>query len=192
MLKFLNKIFITSGQYARKHHRLVSVSEQDLVDCSKRNYGCNGGWPKYAFQDVIDNNGINTESAYPYKARDGSCKYSYNNYRVRISSYKCTEQTEDAVQKAVATVGPVSAVIDASRYTFQFYSSGVYNDPYCRANLDHAVAIVGYGKLNGKDYWTVKNSWGTSWGQRGYILMSRNKNNQCAIASNVCYPIISN
>ena len=171
----------------------MSFSEQNLVDCSKRNYGCNGGWTPFAFMDVIDNNGISIESVYPYEARDDTCKYTINKYDVTFSRIKLIEQSEDAVQQAVATVGPVSAAIDASRYTFQLYSSGVYDEPYCSSTRhNHAIAIVGYGNLNGKDYWLVKNSWGTSWGQQGYILMSRNKNNQCAIASSVSYVIINN
>ena len=170
-----------------------SLSEQNLVDCSYTHgtHGCNGGNPAAAFQYVIDNHGINQDNVYPYKARVESCKYNYKNYSVSISGYKFIEKSEEALQQAVATEGPVSVCIDTSRYSFQFYSSRVYDEPSCSStNLVHAVAVVGYGNLNGKDYWLVKNSWGTSWGQRGYILMSRNKNNQCAIASYALYPIV--
>ena len=191
MLKLLIKIFITLGQYAKKKHALVSFSEQNLVDCDGKDYGCNGGWPANAFEYTL--NGINRESVYPYRGRQQTCQYNSKKLGTKVNNWHYVIPTEDenAVQKAVAKIGPVSAVIDAGRYSFQFYSSGVYDEPSCSSTVhNHAIAIVGYGKLNGKDYWIVKNSWGTSWGQQGYILMSRNKNNQCGIAYRVAYPLI--
>ena len=101
------------------------------------------------------------------------------------------QYSESDLQVAVATVGPISVCIDASQPTFQTYRSGVYYEPLCTSTqLDHAVLVVGYGTYNGQDYWLVKNSWGVNWGMLGYIMMSRNRNNNCGIASAASYPLV--
>ena len=93
--------------------------------------------------------------------------------------------SESGLLDVVSNVGPVAVAIDASRSSFQFYSSGIYNEPYCSSQyLDHGVLAVGYGD----GYWLVKNSWGTGWGQAGYIYMTRNGSNQCGIATQASYP----
>ena len=93
------------------------------------------------------------------------------------------------MQEAVANIGPVAVTVDASQFSFQLYTGGIYDPPNCSDfNLDHGMLVVGYGtNQDGKDYWIVKNSWGTVWGEAGYIKMSKGKNNQCGIATMACY-----
>lgn len=181
------------GQHFRKSHSLVSLSEQNLVDCSTKygNNGCEGGLMDFAFQYIKDNKGIDTETSYPYEAKDDKCRYKAATKGATDSGFvDIPENDEDKLKEAVATIGPVSVAIDAAHDSFQLYKSGVYDEPACTDNLDHGVLAVGYGTLDGKDYWIVKNSWGTSWGDQGYILMSRNKGNQCGIASKASYPLV--
>eukprot|EP01099_Mayorella_cantabrigiensis_P001005 TRINITY_DN141_c0_g1_i5.p1 TRINITY_DN141_c0_g1~~TRINITY_DN141_c0_g1_i5.p1 ORF type:complete len:337 (-),score=77.85 TRINITY_DN141_c0_g1_i5:148-1158(-) len=177
------------------NYSLVSLSEQNLMDCSWSygNRACNGGWMDNAFKYIIANGGIDTEASYPYKAVSSyTCLYNSAYRGAKITSYKdVTSGSEPALQNAVVYRGPVSVAIDASHSSFQLYKSGVYYEPACSSTqLDHGVLVVGYGSSSGSDYWIVKNSWGTSWGQAGYIWMARNKNNNCGIATAASFPIV--
>ncbi|XP_077976870.1 cathepsin L-like [Glandiceps talaboti] len=183
-------------QYFKKTGQLISLSEQQLIDCSYTygNMGCNGGWIDQAFAYIRDN-GEMSEADYPYIGTDESpCRYETDRVVTSITNYfDLPSKHEYSLQEAVATVGTISVAIDASHQSFQFYSGpGVYDEPQCSEdNLDHAVLVVGYGSTDqGQDYWIVKNSWGNYWGIQGYILMSRNKNNQCGIATAASYPQI--
>jgi len=173
---------------------LTSLSEQNLVDCStaQGNDGCNGGLMDQAFQYVISNQGIDTEKSYPYTATGpNTCEYSSSSIGDTITSFTdVTSGDEGALQTAV-TQQPTSVAIDASQTSFQLYTSGVYYEPACSStSLDHGVLAVGYGTDPSQgDYWVVKNSWGTDWGMNGYIEMSRNKNNNCGIATTASYPV---
>ncbi|XP_028835349.1 cathepsin S, ortholog2, tandem duplicate 1 [Denticeps clupeoides] len=181
------------GQLMKTTGKLVSLSPQNLVDCSSKygNKGCNGGFMSEAFQYVIDNQGIDSEAGYPYHAVQGHCRYSTAYRAANCSQYHFLAQgNEDNLKHAVATIGPISVAIDATRPHFILYRSGVYNDASCTTNVNHAVLAVGYGSLNGEDYWLVKNSWGEYFGDQGYIRMSRNKSNQCGIAMYGCYPVM--
>ncbi|KAL2084367.1 hypothetical protein ACEWY4_019885 [Coilia grayii] len=183
------------GQLKKTTGKLVDLSPQNLVDCSDKpkygNKGCNGGYMSSAFQYVIDNQGIDSDAAYPYRAVQGDCTYRPDQRAANCTNYGfVTEDSEDALKVALATIGPVSVAIDATRPQFILFRSGVYDDPSCSQKVNHGVLAVGYGTLNGKDYWLVKNSWGVSFGDQGYIRMVRNKNNQCGIAKYACYPIM--
>ncbi|KAL1309391.1 hypothetical protein AAHE18_17G174000 [Arachis hypogaea] len=170
---------------------LESLSEQELVDCDKKyNSGCEGGLMDYAYQFVIDNHGIDTESDYPFLAHDAACNKNKMKRRVvTIDGYTdVLPSNEKKLLEAVATQ-PVSVGICGSARAFQLYSQGIFTGP-CSTALDHAVLIVGYGSENGVDYWIVKNSWGTSWGMNGYIHMVRNNGSQgiCGINMLASYP----
>jgi cathepsin L len=182
------------GAWFLKHKKLVSLSEQNLVDCStaQGNMGCNGGLMDAAFQYIISNNGIDTEASYPYTATGPNpCRFNRANVGATLRSYTDVRSgDENALLNAVAMT-PVSVAIDAGHQSFQLYSGGVYNEPACSSTqLDHGVLAIGWGTDNGTPYWLVKNSWGQSWGLNGYIMMSRNKRNQCGIATAASYPVV--
>lgn len=182
------------GQHFRKTGNLVSLSEQNLVDCSASfgNHGCEGGLMDNAFTYIKSNGGIDTEVSYPYEAKDDKCRYNPGSSGATDAGFVDIDAGDESkLQEALATVGPVSVAIDASHTSFQLYRSGVYDEPDCSPdNLDHGVLAVGYGTQDGQDYWIVKNSWSAKWGESGYIKMSRNKSNQCGIASAASYPLV--
>ncbi|XP_038823289.1 cathepsin L.1 [Salvelinus namaycush] len=185
------------GQHYRKTNKLVSLSEQQLVDCSGEfgNMGCMGGLMDQAFEYIksLAPGGLDTEDSYAYHAEDKKCHYKPDSLGATCTGYvDMTSGDESALQQAVATVGPVSVAIDAAHSSFQLYKSGVYDEPDCSSDqLDHGVLAVGYGTSDdGQDYWLVKNSWGLDWGDKGYITMSRNKHNQCGIATASSYPLV--
>ncbi|XP_074557118.1 zingipain-1-like [Curcuma longa] len=171
---------------------LISLSEQQLVDCSTQNLGCAGGFINLAYDYIIDNGGINSEEHYPYRGPFGICNTSKENVHVAsIDSYQSGPfRNETSLQKEVANQ-PVSVIIDASE--IQFYDSGIFSSEFCGIVLNHGATIVGYGTANGTDYWIVKNSWGENWGESGYIRMKRNvarASGTCGIARSPSLPII--
>uniref|UniRef100_A0A8C8VMP3 Peptidase C1A papain C-terminal domain-containing protein n=1 Tax=Pelusios castaneus TaxID=367368 RepID=A0A8C8VMP3_9SAUR len=181
------------AQVKLKTGKLVSLSAQNLVDCSTLygNYGCKGGYMTRAFQYIINNNGIDSDASYPYTAQNGTCHYNPATRAATCSKViELPYADEAALKDAIANIGPVAVIIDAKQPTFFLYKSGVYDDPLCTHDVNHAVLVIGYGTLNGKDFWLVKNSWSTYFGDKGYIRMSRNNGNQCGIASYGCYPQI--
>lgn len=182
----------TEGINAITTSRLVPLSEQNLVDCATAaydNYGCNGGFMDNAFRYIIDNKGIDSEASYPYVAADGQCRFNPKTVGGTLKSYGDLPKGDEKALLVAAARQPISVGIDAGRPSFQFYSKGVYNEPECSSTeLNHGVLIVGWGVERGQAYWLVKNSWGQTWGMDGYIKMSRDKNNQCGIATLASYP----
>jgi len=171
-----------------KYGHLTSLSEQELVDCagSYGNAGCNGGLMDNAFK-YAEAKGLCTEAAYPYTARDGTCKASSCTLSAnsKLAGYKDVTHTENALGASVDTQ-PISVAIEADQSGFQLYKSGVFSGA-CGKSLDHGVLLVGYGDQSTTPYWKVKNSWGTSWGEAGYIRMVRNQD-ECGIANEPSYP----
>nr|BAC75924.1 cysteine protease-2 [Helianthus annuus] len=177
-----------------KTNELVSLSEQELVDCDTlENQGCNGGLMDLAFDFIKKTGGLTREDAYPYAAEDGKCDSNkMNSPVVSIDGHEdVPKNDEQSLMKAVANQ-PVAVAIDAGSSDFQFYSEGVFTGK-CGTQLDHGVAAVGYGTtLDGTKYWIVRNSWGSEWGEKGYIRMERgisDKRGLCGIAMEASYPI---
>ena len=175
---------------------LVSLSEQQLVDCStsQGNDGCNGGLMDYGFEYIISNKGLTTEDAYPYSATGpNTCQASGLPVAARISNYvDVVTNSDNALMTAIAQQ-PVSVAVEADQNSFQFYSGGVMTAA-CGNALDHGVLAVGYGTSNGLDYYKVKNSWGATWGDKGYILLGRGSqfgsDGQCGILMDPSYPVV--
>lgn len=182
------------GIHAISTGNLVSFSEEQLVECSGSygNHGCNGGIMQYAFSYIMDK-GITTEASYPYTSGSGvsgSCKP----FTSTGSLSSCYNVPTNELQLTYAIQNqPISVSIEADSKSFQLYKSGVYNDPACGTTLDHGVLAVGYGTMNGQDYYIVKNSWSPSWGDEGYIYISRNSvasstKGMCGITMDASYP----
>jgi C1A family cysteine protease len=161
---------LIEGFYFNNNGKLLSFSEQQIVDCdTEENEGCNGGWP-YLAVEYAAKNGLEVESDYPYTARDGKCKYQKSKAINVANAYQfVTANSTDQLKNALVS-GPVSVLVEADESAFQFYSSGVVRKN-CGADLDHAVLAVGYQKLGLYEAFIVKNSWGTSWGSDGYIFI---------------------
>jgi len=187
-------IGMVEGTNALVNGNLTSMSEQDLVDCAKNNNkwpndGCNGGRSDWA-SGYIQAKGIDTEASYPYKARDGSC-HQTSPVTATLDTWETLKKDETVLKDTVFNYGPVAVSINVPP-SFGNYKSGVWQDNSCRngeMDLEHCVLVVGYGTESGKDYWIVKNSWGLTWGDKGYILMRRNFNNMCGIATDAVHGI---
>nr|AJF94915.1 cathepsin L6 [Nephilengys cruentata] len=184
------------GQHKRKTGKLVKLSEQNLIDCSKPegNKGCGGGQMCRALEYAAHTPGVATEASYPFvgTSTDGTCKYANSTVGSPVGGYlEIPYGDEEALKKAVGLLGPIAAGLDGSPESFRHYSGGIYSDPACsNTTLSHALTVIGYGTEDGTDYWLVKNSWGKSWGQGGFGKLLRNSNNHCGIASRALFPVL--
>jgi cathepsin F len=162
------------GQWFLAGHELVSLSEQQMVDCDKVDQGCNGGLPSDAYQYLIKAGGSMLEKDYPYTAEDGTCHFDASKVVAKISNWTAVSTDETQIAAYTAAHGPLSIGINAG--PMQMYTGGISNPLFCNPkSLDHGVLIVGYGTESGKDYWIIKNSWGASWGEEGYYRIIRGK-----------------
>ena len=182
------------GIWAIKHNVLFNLSQQELVDCSYKNKGCNGGSMTQAFEFIIDN-GLCTNSSYPYVAQQDECHKDQCESVVKLTNYSDIEENNEKVLKRAVYQQPVSVAIQANKRSFQMYQSGIYSDLDCGFQLDHGVLLVGYGYdlLNNMDYWIIKNSWGSEWGENGYIRIQRNIDDErglCGVAMQPSIPIV--
>jgi len=174
----------TEGVQAVQDNVLTGLSEQQIVSCSTTDYGCEGGWPFWAFADMLAapyNGQLDTEAGYPYTSGDGdngNCEFQTNDVGATLTGYKnyCNEQTaactEVQMQQLLVTYGPLSVCLDAG--PMQVYQGGIDNPTDCDPNaIDHCVTMVGYGTEGGVDFWKMKNSWGTDWGEAGFYRLIR-------------------
>jgi KDEL-tailed cysteine endopeptidase len=183
------------GAWAIAKGQLIDLAEQQLVDCatgiSYGSHGCNGGQMEGAFKYVIEH-GQCTLTSYPYTAIDGTCKSCST--VAHISSCSDVKPNDQISLKAAVAQQPVAIAIEADTRYFQSYSSGVLTSSSCGTNLDHGVLIVGYGEENGLQYWLVKNSWGTTWGDKGYVKIARSESTNdagiCGIAMDPSFPSV--
>lgn len=176
-------MFAATGQ-------LISLSEEDLVQCDKgADQGCQGGLMDHAF-GWVKANGICAEEDYPYTSGGGvrgACRTPACTPVVTVSGHEDVPSNDEDALKAAVSKQTVSVAIEADKSAFQLYAGGVLDSAGCGKQLDHGVLLVGYGSDGGKDFWKVKNSWGPSWGEQGYIRMVRGKN-MCGIAMQASYP----
>jgi cathepsin H len=176
-----------------KYGEFTPLAEQQLVDCAQAfdNHGCEGGLPSHAFEYILYAGGISTETAYPYHAVDEACTVESSTFALQVSggSVNVTEGDEVELKHAVFEHGPVSIAFQVVA-GFKDYSSGVYTSDVCKngsSDVNHAVLAVGFGHEDGKDYWLVKNSWGTAWGDQGYFKIERGTN-MCGVAQCNSFP----
>lgn len=192
------------GAYFVKYGKLVSFSEEQLVDCDNwknggHDHGCNGGLMDNAFTWINGNGGLCSEFDYPYISQDGS---SGQNCQTQCDLVKGSQivdlvdvpPSNDQEMMSAIALNPVSVAIEADQREFQLYSSGVFTGE-CGTNLDHGVLTVGYGTENGEDYYLVKNSWSSSWGDNGFIKLGKgsqynNGQGQCGILLQASYPLL--
>ena len=169
-----------------------SFSEQQLVDCARgiwNNNGCNGGLMDQAFNYIMKY-GITEESQYEYTAMDGQCKYTSDMKAFEFSSYVDVPADDNNALKSAVAQAPVSVAIEGEY--IKLYTGGIFDNWECGNHLDHGVLVVGYGSEGDKDFWIVKNSWGSSWGEIGYVRFARKDSGVgiCGITKQASYPTL--
>lgn len=175
--------------YAFSTGPLLSLSEQNIIDCDIFTHGCNGGYPQdvYIYIHQVQGDKISLAADYPYKGAQETCHFDKTKAAAKFTYYATViEKDENDLKERVAWHGPAAACITSSSALFQLYSGGIINEDACKdtSKLDHVVAVIGYGADNdGAEFWIARNSWGAGWGEKGYARIARNKGNVCGIAS---------
>lgn len=178
------------SSYAIKTGILQKYSEQELVDCTSFCQGCGGGDMADTYNFIINfhDGNLVLESDYPYTGYDGDCLYDTVPHVLSLTNYVGVAEGDEDDLEAKVQIGPLAVGIDSSTWSFSLYQSGIFDDPACSSTqLDHGVGLVGFGVEDETKYWIVRNSWGESWGEDGYIRMIR-KDNQCGIATEATLP----
>jgi C1A family cysteine protease len=159
---------------AWKNGTVINLAEQQVIDCSSSsgNQGCNGGLMEYVF-NYLKNTPVMFEADYVYTAVQGSCRYVASKGVLKVSSYKMITANNPTAHVAALQTGPTTIALAANSSVFQLYRSGIITSTSCGTVMDHAVTLVGYGTSSGQDYWIVKNSWGATWGEAGYVRIAR-------------------
>ncbi|XP_072399503.1 cathepsin L-like proteinase [Diabrotica undecimpunctata] len=170
------------GQVAIHKNEKIPLSPQNLVDCSTQNLGCQGGFQEWAFE-YVKSEGICSEADYPYTGLTQGCHKDIKKSIGSLSGYKQCTPTEEDLISAIATVGPISSTVDSTKWAL--YAGGIFDDRNCGLYLNHAVLAVGYTD----EYILIKNSYGESWGENGYIRLARG-HNICQINEDNSYPIL--
>uniref|UniRef100_A0AC35U8H3 Pept_C1 domain-containing protein n=1 Tax=Rhabditophanes sp. KR3021 TaxID=114890 RepID=A0AC35U8H3_9BILA len=179
------------GSNRKKTERLVSLSEQNMLDCGPA-FTCSGGNPMMVYE--LAKKGINSDKKYPYSGVKSKCRFDKNDIAGKVSGFNSIKFGDEAALKsAIFLQGPIAIGMDAKHASFMGYKSGIWSDPKCQSGvtkLNHAVLVVGYGTdpKTKKDYYICKNSFGTRWGEQGYFKMERNNGNKCGQASIVSWP----
>lgn len=179
-------VALLESHYLIKYKKSISLSEQILIDCVQN--GCSDGDFSYAL-DYVKANGISDKN-YKYTGKTGTCPVFKQKSLIKVkSAVSIPEGNEIKMKEVIANIGPVAVAVDCRWPSFILYKSGVYYDDRCSTDaVNHAMIVVGYGRENNQDYWLVRNSWGESWGEAGYIKIARNKKSHCGIADYGMYP----
>lgn len=185
-------IATVEGLYKIKTGQLISLSEQEVLDCAV-SYGCKGGWVDRAYDFILSNNGVTSEENYPYQAYQGTCNANSEPNSAYITGYSYVRSNDESSMMYAVSKQPIAATIDASGDYFQYYQGGVFSGP-CGTSRNHAITVIGYGQdsSTGTKYWIVKNSWGSWWGEGGYIRMAIGASSYglCGIAMAPLYPTL--
>lgn len=176
--------------WAIKKGGLGNYAEQLLVDCDTRSGGCNGGNQSTAYNYLKTHYEVN-ESDYKYTARNGSCKYnSMPHTKVQTTGYKTVARNSPDQMKSALASHPLSVSVHANN-AFERYSRGIFNDTGCGTRMNHATNVVGWGKSGATEYWIMRNSWGKTWGESGYMRVQIHTGaGICGIQQEAQYPTV--